>query len=65
MIKVFRFAALCAITVAFATSSIAWAQAYTTVGYPGAIATTLNGGPDGHALFTLLCRRIRPRSTTR
>jgi len=46
MIKVFRFVAVCAITFAFATLSIAWAQSYTTVDFPGAVATTLNGGPD-------------------
>ena len=46
MLKVFRFVAMCAISVAFATWSIAWAQTYTTIDYPGAVATTLNGGPD-------------------
>ena len=46
MIKVFRFLAICTIGVAFATSSIAWAQTYTTVDFPGAVATSLNGGPD-------------------
>ena len=35
---------LCTISVAFA--SIASAQTYTTIDYPGAIATTLNGGPN-------------------
>ena len=35
MIKVFRFLAISTIAVAFATSSIAWAQTYTTVDYPG------------------------------
>jgi uncharacterized membrane protein len=44
MIKVFRFLVMCTIGVAFA--SIAWAQTYTTVDYPGATATTLNGGPN-------------------
>jgi hypothetical protein len=44
MIKVFRFLAICTVSVAFA--SIAWAQTYTQVDYPGAIATTLNGGPN-------------------
>jgi hypothetical protein len=34
------------VSFAFATSSIAWAQTYTTIDYPGAIATTLNGGPN-------------------
>ncbi len=46
MIKVFRFVAVCTISVAFATLSIAWAQTYTTVDFPGAVATSLNGGPD-------------------
>ena len=36
MSKAFRLSVLCMITVAFATSSIAWAQTYTTVDYPGA-----------------------------
>jgi hypothetical protein len=44
MIKVFRFLAMCTISVAFA--SIAWAQTYTTIDFPGAIATSLNGGPN-------------------
>ena len=46
MIKVFRFVAVCTISITFATLSIAWAQTYTTVDFPGAVATTLNGGPD-------------------
>ena len=48
MIKVFRCFAICAISVAFATLSIAWAQTYTTVDYPGACpgSTSLNGGPN-------------------
>ena len=46
MITVFRFVKMCTILVAFATLSIAWAQTYTTIDYPGATATTLNGGPD-------------------
>jgi hypothetical protein len=46
MIKAFRFLAICTIGVAFAASSIASAQTYTTVNYPGAIATSLNGGPN-------------------
>jgi hypothetical protein len=46
MIKVFRFLAICTISVAFATLSIALAQTYKTVDFPGAIATTLNGGPN-------------------
>ena len=46
MITVFRFVKICTILVAFATLSIAWAQTYTTIDYPGATATTLNGGPD-------------------
>ena len=46
MFKVFRFVAVCTITVLFATLSIAWAQTYTSYDYPGAVATTLNGGPS-------------------
>ncbi len=46
MSKVFRFVAVCAITVGFATWSIAWAQTYITINYPGAVTTTLNGGPN-------------------
>jgi hypothetical protein len=46
MIKIFRFLAICTMSVALAGSSIAWTQTYTTVDYPGAIATTLNGGPN-------------------
>ncbi len=45
MTKVLRFLAICTIGV-LATSSIAWAQSYTQVDYPGATATTLNGGPN-------------------
>ena len=44
MIKVFRFLVMCTISVAFA--SIAWAQTYTTIDFPGATATSLNGGPN-------------------
>jgi hypothetical protein len=46
MIKVLRFLAICTIGAAFATSSIAWAQTYTQVDYPGAVTTSLNGGPN-------------------
>ena len=46
MIKAFQFLAICTITIAFATFSIALAQTYTTVDFPGATATTLNGGPN-------------------
>jgi hypothetical protein len=35
-----------AISVAFATLSIAWAQTYKTVDFPGATATLLIGGPN-------------------
>lgn len=44
MIKAFRFLVVCTISVAFA--SIASAQTYTTIDFPGAIATSLNGGPN-------------------
>ncbi len=46
MITVFRFVKMCTILVAFATLSMVWAQTYTTIDYPGATATTLNGGPN-------------------
>ena len=46
MNKVFRLLAICAISVAFATLSIAWAQTYTTVDFPGATTTFLIGGPN-------------------
>lgn len=46
MNKLFRFLAICTIGIALATSSVAWAQSYTTIDYPGATATTLNGGPN-------------------
>ena len=46
MTKVFRFLAICTIGVALATSSIAWAQTYTAVNYPGATLTELIGGPN-------------------
>ena len=44
MNKIFRFLAICTFSVAFA--SIVWAQTYMTVDYPGAVGTTLNGGPN-------------------
>src|SRR5215472_18849052 len=46
MTKVFHLMAACTISVVLATSSIAPAQTYTTIDFPGAVATTLNGGPD-------------------
>jgi hypothetical protein len=46
MTKVFRFFAICTITIAFATLSIASAQTYTQVDFPGAILTELAGGPN-------------------
>jgi hypothetical protein len=45
MIKVFRSLAICTISVAFA-SSIASAQTYKQVDYPGAVLTELVGGPN-------------------
>ena len=36
MTKVLRFLAICTLGVALATSSIAWAQTYKTVDFPGA-----------------------------
>jgi hypothetical protein len=44
--KTYRFLAITAISVALATSFVAWAQSYTTVDFPGATATLLTGGPD-------------------
>jgi len=49
--KLFRSLAVCAISVACATLSIAWAQTYTTVDFPGATATLLTGGPDLQGTF--------------
>ena len=46
MTKAFRFVAMSTISVALATVSIASAQTYTTIDFPGAITTTLNGGPN-------------------
>src|SRR5215475_7796775 len=46
MTKVFHLIAAFTICVVLATSSIASAQTYTTIDFPGAVATTLNGGPD-------------------
>jgi hypothetical protein len=46
MIQASRFLAICTIGAAFATSSIAWGQSYTTVDFPGAIFTALDGGPN-------------------
>lgn len=46
MTKAFRLLAICTIAAALAASSIAWAQTYTTVDYPGADDTSLNGGPN-------------------
>jgi hypothetical protein len=46
MRKVFRFFAICGISVALGTLSIATAQTYTQVDYPGAILTELAGGPN-------------------
>ena len=45
MIKIIRFLAICTISAALA-SSIAWAQTYTAVNYPGAAATEIVGGPN-------------------
>jgi hypothetical protein len=46
MSKLYTRFAICAIGVALTTAPIAWAQTYSTVDYPGATATTLNGGPN-------------------
>ncbi|MGO9518284.1 MAG: hypothetical protein ACLPND_14685 [Candidatus Korobacteraceae bacterium] len=46
MTKIFRFVTICTTLVAFAALSIAWAQTYTAVNYPGAAATAIVGGPN-------------------
>jgi hypothetical protein len=46
MTKVFRFVAMSAIGAALTAFSIASAQTYTTVDFPSAVTTTLNGGPN-------------------
>jgi hypothetical protein len=46
MNKLHRRLAICVIGGAVAASSIAWAQTYTTVDYPGAVLTELIGGPN-------------------
>jgi hypothetical protein len=46
MTNVVRFVATCTIGIALATFSIASAQTYTTIDFPGAVTTTLNGGPN-------------------
>src|ERR1700746_1392402 len=46
MSKLHRGLANFPVCVAFATLSIASAQRYTTVDFPGAVATSLNGGPN-------------------
>jgi hypothetical protein len=44
--KILRFLSMCAMSVASATLSTAWAQTYTTVDFPGATTTFLVGGPN-------------------
>jgi hypothetical protein len=46
MSKIFRLLVVYAIGVACAGPSIAWAQTYITVDYPGALDSSLNGGPN-------------------
>jgi len=47
MIKICRLVAICTVSVAFATTSIAWAHTtYTQVDYPGAALTEIVGGPN-------------------
>ena len=46
MKKSHRSLAIFTVGVAFASLSIASAQQYTTIDYPGAVATSLNGGPN-------------------
>ncbi|HKD84709.1 MAG TPA: hypothetical protein VKB58_08175 [Terriglobales bacterium] len=45
MKKLFGFLGICTALV-LATASFAWAQSYTTVDFPGAVFTSLNGGPN-------------------
>ncbi len=46
MSNVLQVLAICVASVAFATSSIASAQTYLSIDFPGATATTLSGGPN-------------------
>jgi hypothetical protein len=46
MTERYRRLVICTLSVAFATLSTASAQQYTTIDFPGATATTLNGGPN-------------------
>lgn len=47
MNRVFRFSAICTISLAFATLSSAWAHTtYKQVDYPGAVLTEIVGGPN-------------------
>lgn len=46
MTRALWFLAMCTISVALATLSIASAQTYRSIDFPGATATTLNGGPN-------------------
>lgn len=46
MTRGFQFLVICMVGVALATSSIACAQTYTAVNYPGAALTELIGGPN-------------------
>ena len=41
-----RMTAFTVVVVTFAVSTVAWAQTYTQVDYPGALASYLNGGPN-------------------
>jgi hypothetical protein len=44
--KTFRFLTICAVSMAFATLSVAWTQTYKTIDFPGATATLPIGGPN-------------------
>ena len=46
MLTIFRSLAMCTFSVAFAVGAIASAQVYTSIDFPGAVATSLNGGPN-------------------
>ena len=58
MARVFRFLAMCTVSVAFATLSIASAPVYTSIDYPGATATTLNG--SGRTMARIGLRMMPP-----
>jgi hypothetical protein len=44
--NVFQLLAICVTSIAFATASIASAQTYQSIDFPGATTTILDGGPN-------------------